>query len=111
MCGLPFVGVNILAGGYFQAHGRPILALMLTLLRQLLFLLPCLYFLPRVFERCGSVGLNGCWFSFPISDALAFAIAAGFLVAEYRTKKKEIAEFQRRKAEEAAQTSEAATGA
>lgn len=111
MCGLPFVGVNILAGGYFQAHGRPILALMLTLLRQLLFLLPCLYFLPRVFERCGSVGLNGCWFSFPISDALAFAIAAGFLVAEYRVKKKEIAEFRRGKAEEAERSSEAATGA
>ena len=111
MCGLPFVGVNILAGGYFQAHGRPILALMLTLLRQLLFLLPCLYFLPRLFERYGSVGLNGCWFSFPVSDALAFAIAAGFLVVEYRAKKKEIAEFRRRKAEEAAQTSEAATGA
>ena len=111
MCGLPFVGVNILAGGYFQAHGRPILALMLTLLRQLLFLLPCLYFLPRLFEACGVAGLNGCWFSFPVSDALAFAIAAGFLVAECRAKKKEIAEFRRSKAEEAAQTGEAATGA
>ena len=111
MCGLPFVGVNILAGGYFQAHGRPILALMLTLLRQLLFLLPCLYFLPRVFERFGSVGLNGCWFSFPVSDALAFAIAAFFLALECRAKKKEIAEYRRLKAEEAAREVEPATGA
>ena len=111
MCGLPFVGVNILAGGYFQAHGRPILALMLTLLRQLLFLLPCLYFLPRIFEAFGGVGLNGCWFSFPVSDALAFAVAAGFLVVEYRTKKKEIAEYRRLKAEEAAAQAESATAA
>lgn len=111
MCGLPFVGVNILAGGYFQAHGRPILALMLTLLRQLLFLLPCLYFLPRIFEACGVVGLNGCWFSFPISDALAFAIAAVFLGIEYRTKKKEIAEYRLLKAEKAATEAESAATA
>ncbi len=98
MCGLPFVGVNMLAGGYFQAHGRPILALMMTLLRQLLFLLPCFYLLPLLFERFGSVGLSGCWFSFPVSDALAFAIAAFFLAVEYRAKKEEIAEYRRRKA-------------
>ncbi|MBQ7029768.1 MAG: hypothetical protein IJN32_05950, partial [Thermoguttaceae bacterium] len=84
---------------------------MLTLLRQLLFLLPCLYFLPRIFERCGVVGLNGCWFSFPISDALAFAIAAVFLGIEYRTKKKEIAEYRRLKAENAATEAEKAASA
>lgn len=111
MCGLPFVGVNILAGGYFQAHGRPILALMLTLLRQLLFLLPCLYFLPRLFEACGFVGLNGCWFSFPVADALAFAIAAVFLRKEYRMKNAEIAEYRRLQAEKKTAETENASAA
>ncbi|MBQ7814315.1 MAG: hypothetical protein IJ387_07485, partial [Thermoguttaceae bacterium] len=62
-------------------------------------------------EACGVVGLNGCWFSFPISDALAFAIAAVFLGIEYRAKKKEIAEYRLRKAEKAAAEAENAASA
>ncbi len=94
---LPLVGVTILAGGYFQAQGRPILALMLTLTRQLLFLLPCMFLLPLIFERFGGAGLNGCWFAFPISDTLAFGVAATFLYFEYRAKRVEIREMEERK--------------
>lgn len=93
---LPCVGVSVLAGGYFQAQGRSVLALMMTLLRQLFFLLPCLFFLPILWEKFGKFGLDGCWFSFPIADFGAFVVAAAFLWLEFRSKKVEIAEMRRR---------------
>ena len=88
---IPLVGVNVIASGYFQAHGRPFLSLMLTLLRQLIFLLPCLFLLPVVCERLagrlgGVYGLDGVWGAYPLSDFLAFFVAFLFLVREYRNK-------------------------
>lgn len=88
----PLVGVNIIAGGYFQAHGRPILSLMLTLLRQLFFLLPALVLLPWLFNRFGLFnGLDGVWGAFAFADFAAFGVAFVFLLREYRIKRRAIA--------------------
>ncbi len=84
---LPLVGINIISGGYFQAHGRPILSLFLTLLRQLFFLIPSLVLLPILFEKAqieGVYGLDGVWSAHAFSDLLSGAIATFFLVLEYR---------------------------
>lgn len=88
---LPLIGVNVIASGYFQAHGRPILSLMLTLLRQLIFLLPSLILLPWLFHRFGVFGgLDGVWGAFPAADFLAFCVAFVFLIREYRMKKRAV---------------------
>ena len=88
---VPLVGVNIISSAYFQAHGRPILSMMLTLFRQLFFLLPCFYLLPMLFEKTGkAVGLDGVWGAFPVSDFLAFIVALVFLIREYRIKNQAI---------------------
>ena len=84
---LPLVGINIISGGYFQAHGRPILSLFLTLLRQLFFLIPSLILLPILFEKVhieGIYGLDGIWSAHAFSDLLSGAIAIFFLLCEYR---------------------------
>ena len=84
---LPLVGVNIISGGYFQAHGRPILSLFLTLLRQLFILIPSLILLPILFEKArieGIYGLDGVWSAHAFSDLLSGAIAIFFLSLEYR---------------------------
>ncbi len=84
---LPLVGVNIISGGYFQAHGRPILSLFLTLLRQLFILIPSLILLPILFEKVhieGIYGLDGIWSAHAFSDLLSGAIAIFFLILEYR---------------------------
>jgi putative MATE family efflux protein len=60
---LPFIGFMILTGNYFQFTGRPKISLLLTLSRQVIFLIPCLIILPRFF------GLPGVWYAVPISDA------------------------------------------
>lgn len=59
---LPFVGFQVVAGNFFQSMGKAKIAVFLTLLRQVLILIPLLFILPNYF------GLHGIWMSMPISD-------------------------------------------
>ncbi|TCP25928.1 putative MATE family efflux protein [Tenacibaculum skagerrakense] len=61
----PFIAFQLVGASYFQAVGKAKPALVLTLLRQSIFLIPFLIVLPMFF------GLEGIWFSFPIADLLA----------------------------------------
>lgn len=85
---IPLVSINIIAGGYFQAHGRPILSLILTMLRQLILLLPFLILFPLLAVRYHLAdGLDACWFAFPASDTLACLVSVYFLYREYVNKR------------------------
>ncbi len=65
---LPLAGFQIVGSGVFQALGKSVPALFLSLSRPLLLLFPFVMILPRFF------GVNGVWFSFPLSDGLSFLI-------------------------------------
>ena len=65
----PIVGFQIVTSNFFQAIGHPKLSILLTLSRQVLFLLPALFLLPRFF------GLVGVWAAFPVSDFAAAGLA------------------------------------
>ncbi|MDO5554970.1 MAG: MATE family efflux transporter [Planctomycetia bacterium] len=83
----PVVGITITASGYFQAHGRPWLSLMLTLLRQLIFLIPLILFVPWYYLKWRpDSGMDGCWLAYPLADLLACLVAVVFLVREYTFK-------------------------
>ena len=69
----PIVGFQIVTANFFQYIGKPRKAIMLSMTRQLLFLVPLLLILPR------SMGAMGVWVSFPIADAVASALAAVLL--------------------------------
>ncbi len=88
---LPVVAINILICGYFQAQGRPILALMTSLLRQLFVLLPTLYVSTWFMQRFFGAGLSGVWFSFPFSDAVSCVVAVLFFLNDVKNKRIEIA--------------------
>ena len=92
MLTLPLVSINVIASGYFQAQGRPILALMMTLLRQLIFLLPTLVLSTWLIEKYFGKGLDGFWFSFPIADTLACVVSIVFLTIDFKRKRRLIAE-------------------
>lgn len=62
---LPIVGFQIVSSNLFQSLGMVRKSIILSLSRQLLFLLPCLYFLPIAF------GDKGIWMSYPVADGLA----------------------------------------
>ncbi len=72
----PLIGFQLVGASYFQAVGKAKPALILTLLRQALFLIPFLLILPLFF------GLDGIWYSFPISDTLAAVVTFFFLKKE-----------------------------
>lgn len=66
----PLVGFQMVASNFFQCLGMVNKAIFLSMSRQLLLLIPCIYLLPLAF---GNVGV---WMSFPIADFVAFVIAA-----------------------------------
>jgi len=75
---LPVVGFQIVAANFFQSIGKARVATFLSLLRQLIILLPLLLILP------GFLGLKGVWLSGPIADVLSAAITAVFLAVQMR---------------------------
>ena len=69
----PIVGFQMVTTNLFQCLGMVRKSVFLSLSRQLLFLLPCIYILPEVLQS-----EIGVWYSFPISDTLS-AILTGLL--------------------------------
>jgi Na+-driven multidrug efflux pump len=74
----PGVGIAIITTNYFQATGRGLIALAMTMIRQVVILVPLYYVLPHYF------GFDGIWFATPISDSIATTIAICFAVYEFR---------------------------
>lgn len=75
---LPVVGFQIIASNLFQSIGKAKLATILSLLRQVIFLIPLLAILPGFF------GLIGVWMAMPVSDFLASITSFIFLRRELR---------------------------
>lgn len=73
---LPVVGFQIIASGYFTSVGRPLKSMLLSMSRQLLFLVPVAWLLPRW------LGLPGIFLAVPISDGLASLVTLAFFSRE-----------------------------
>ena len=74
----PIIGIQLIGAAYFQAIGKAVPALLLTLLRQGIFFIPLIFILPRFY------GELGVWMSFPISDILATIVTVYFLHREVK---------------------------
>lgn len=72
------VGFQIVSTNFFQSLGMAGKAIFLSLTRQIIFMVPLLFILPRFW------GLNGIWSAFPISDTVATVVAAMMLVWQLR---------------------------
>ena len=71
-CMLWCIGLNVAASTYFQSIGRPRTAILLSLLRQVICLIPCIWILPYLAHVTGSCEpATAIWLSMPISDVLA----------------------------------------
>ncbi|MEJ2110408.1 MAG: MATE family efflux transporter [Acidobacteriota bacterium] len=66
--GLPLVGYQNIGTSLFQAIGKAKPAVFLALSRQVLFLIPLVIILSRIY------GLPGVWFSFPAADFVAYLV-------------------------------------
>ena len=69
----PVIVFHLIAPSYYQAIGKAIPAMLLTLTKQGLFLIPLVLILPIYF------GIEGVWYSFPISDIISAGICYFFL--------------------------------
>ena len=78
----PVICFQLISSAYFQAIGKAIPALLLTLTKQIIFLIPLVMVLPLWFE------LDGIWMSFPIADVssatFCFVYMAVFLKRQGR---------------------------
>ena len=76
--GFPIVGFQMIGTNFFQSLGMVKKSVILSLSRQILFLLPLLYALPLWY------GANGVWLSFPISDVLSALLTAILLARLFK---------------------------
>lgn len=83
MVAFPVVGYQMVVSNFFQSIGKAKISIMLSLSRQLLILLPLLLILPTMF------GINGVWFSMPVSDTLSAIMAAWIMIVHMRKFKKQ----------------------
>tara|TARA_R110002012_G_scaffold283090_2_gene473081 strand:- start:22900 stop:24252 length:1353 start_codon:yes stop_codon:yes gene_type:complete len=76
----PIIAIQLIGAAYFQAVGKAIPALLLTLTRQGFFFIPLILILPKFY------GEIGVWMSFPIADVLSTIVTAFFLKREVTLK-------------------------
>lgn len=79
----PLVGFQMTTSIFFQSIGMAHKAIVLSLMRQVIFMIPLIIILPKY------LGINGIWLSMSLSDLMACAMAALFLGAQIRSLKKQ----------------------
>ena len=77
-----FNGIQIPSGIFFQAIGKSSRSAILSLSRQIVFLIPAMFILSNIF------GLMGILYSGPVADGIAFLLSVTFLIIEIRKLKK-----------------------
>ena len=71
-------GIQIPAGIFFQAIGKSVKSAILSLSRQIAFLIPSMIILSSIF------GLMGVLYAGPVADVIAFVLAVVFIIMEVK---------------------------
>lgn len=79
-----FAGYNIIIGSVFQAFGNGIYSLIISIVRQLVVILPVAWFLAV------NYGLAATWWSYPLSEIVAMILSTVFFIRLYHQKIKKI---------------------
>jgi len=77
---IPVLSIQITGATLFQALGKPMPAIVFSLLRRVLLFIPLIIILPRLSQ----LGLLGIWISYPIADIFSAIITWFFLRSEIR---------------------------
>ena len=73
-----FAGINVAYQGIYQALDGGVESLVISLLRQLIIILP-LAGIFSLFVRNGQVGVSMIWWAFPITEVIACLVGYVFL--------------------------------
>ena len=77
------VGSQMVITNFFQSIGKAKVSMFLSLSRQMLFLFPMLIILPPF------LGVDGVWWSMPISDIVAEVVTVAMMIAYTKKFKKQ----------------------
>lgn len=80
---LPIIGIAITGSNFMQSIGKAKESMFISLLRQVILLIPLILILPRTF------GLDGIWIAQPISDITATIVTAIILIKQFKEVEKE----------------------
>ena len=75
---MPVIGFQLVTTNFFQSIGKVNKSIFLSLTRQVLMLIPLLVILPKLY------GVDGVWYSMPISDVVAAMLTVIMLVIQFR---------------------------
>lgn len=78
----PVVGFIIISTSLFQSIGKPSISILLSLCRQVFFVIPTVILLPK------AIGLDGVWWGLPVADIAALILTIPFLVHLLKSLKK-----------------------
>ncbi len=76
----PFIAYTITNSQLFQAIDQPWIAIVTSLSRQVIFLIPISLVLPGIIHRAGGDGVTGVWLSCAICDLLGAALSTVLLL-------------------------------
>ena len=79
-----FAGIGIVSSTVFQSIGNPLHSLLISVLRQLVIILPVAYFL----SLTGSV--SNVWWSYPIAEVASFILSVFFLRKTFKKLNREV---------------------
>lgn len=74
----PLAAISIILGSLFQAMGKGFYSMIISVVRQLVFLIPCAWLFGKLF------GLNAVWFSFLAAEVVALVMTLLFFRREVR---------------------------
>ncbi len=80
----PLLGITFVGNNFIQSTGQAKLALTLSLLRQVIFLIPLVSILPHF------LGLDGVWYSQPIADILSCVVTSTAVMRTIHNYRKEM---------------------
>lgn len=75
---MPIVGINIVATSYYQSIGKAKISMFVSLLRQVILLIPFTIILPKF------IGLDGVWAAGACADSLSVIITLILLKKEFK---------------------------
>lgn len=78
----PFITFTITNSQFFQSIDKPWIAIVTSLSRQVLFLIPMIYVVPLAFEALGMEGIWGVFSACTISDVMGAALSAYLLYTQ-----------------------------
>ena len=76
---MPIVGINIVSTSYFQSIGKAKISMFVSLLRQVILLIPFTIILPLF------MGLDGIWAAGACADFLSVLITVLLLISEFKS--------------------------